>query len=120
MTIELLPAIEGIQSVPLDKLMTLRDAGFPGAAGLNDKRPLNATHVRLLSESHGQWPPITLVHFRDLEKIIGNYQPLEAYAVVDGRQRWEAAKRLKYKSIMANVRAYKTVHDVLNHAFLAN
>src|SRR5258708_32103122 len=102
MTIELLPGVSEVVSIPIDQLMTLWDAGFPGAEGLNDKRPLNATHVRLLSESHGHWPPITLVHFKNNEIIVPNYQPLEAYAVVDGRHRSEAAKKLRYVTISAN------------------
>src|SRR5216684_6272494 len=112
--IELLPGIEGTISVPLEQLMTLWDAGFPGAEGLNDKRPLNATHVRLLSESHGHWPPITLVHFKNNEVATNNYQPLESYAVVDGRHRWEAAKKLRYVTIAANVKTYNTVVDVMH------
>jgi hypothetical protein len=53
MAIELLAGIEGVVSISLDQLITLWDAGFPGARILQDRRLVNAAHVRLLSESRG-------------------------------------------------------------------
>lgn len=121
MAIELLPGVEGVQSVHLDELMTLWDAWFPGSEFLKDNRGLNKDHIRLLKEAHGHWPPIQLVSFRDNERIVAsNYQALEAFAVVDGRHRWAAARGLKYKVIQAEVRTFNSIEQVINFALLAN
>ncbi len=120
MTIELLPGIEGTVSVPISEIMYLWDAGFPGAEVLQNNRALDRSHVRRLSESHGRWPPIELVHFRDNDRLIGNYQPLEAYALVDGRHRLAAATKMKYTHIRSNVETYISLEEVVQTALLAN
>lgn len=120
MTIELLPGISGVQFIPIENVMNLWDAGFPGSEVLRDHRALNRTHVRRLAESQGHWPPIELVHFIDNEQATNNYQSLEAYAIVDGRHRYEASKKLKYNVVAANIKTYKSVDSVIHIAILSN
>ena len=120
MSIELLPGIEGVQSIPIDSIVTLWEAGFPGSEVLRDNRSLNKTHVRRLAESHGQWPPIKLVHFRDNQTVTNNYQALEGYAIVDGMHRTAAAMKLGYHVVRSNVGTYRSPADVVHAAILAN
>lgn len=120
MAIEILPGIDGTVSVPIEQIIMLWDAGFPGAEILYLNRAVDRSHVRRLSESHGHWPPIELVHFRNNEIITGNYQPLNAYGLVDGRHRLEAGKKLKYEYMRANIGIYSSLEEVVHSAILAN
>jgi len=118
--IELLPGIYGTVSVPIDQILTLWDAGFPGSEVLQINRAVDRSHVRRLSESHGKWPPIELLNFKDPERIVGNYQPLTAYGLVDGRHRLEASKKLRYQYIRANVGSYRSLQEVVYIAIMSN
>lgn len=120
-SLELLPGIEGVVSVPIDRLVTLWEVpGFHGAEVLRDNRALNKTHARRLAESHGRWPPIKLVHFRNNEQVTNYYQPLDAYAIVDGRHRYEASRKFRYNVVRSVIETYKTPVDVVHAAILAN
>jgi len=118
--IELLPGIEGVVNIPIDSIVTLWEAGFPGSEVLRDNRSLNSTHVRRLTKSHGQWPPILLCHFKNNEHVTNNYQPFDGYAIVDGMHRTAAAMKLGYHVVRANVGTYRSPADVVHAAILAN
>src|SRR5947209_4003553 len=90
--------------VPLSQLISLDDAGVSGAKEAYGTRPLNRAHVSRLVRSGGQWPPIEVVHVA--------WQGEERYGVIDGRHRWEAAKKLELEYIAANVREYVNDEEI--------
>lgn len=118
--IEILSGISGVQDIPIDSITTLWAAKFPGAEVLRDHRALNKTHVNQLSKCLDNCPPIELVRFRDNGQVTNNYQAVEGFALVDGRHRYEAARKLERGSIKSNVDTYKSVSEVVHLAIVAN
>jgi ParB-like chromosome segregation protein Spo0J len=91
----------------LTDLISLEKAGIPGGAFA--MREINTAHVEDLVQSEpALWPPIQVT------------KSDKGYIVIDGYHRWEAARRRKLVTLLADCTTYTNTNDVVEATFRAN
>lgn len=111
MTVQMLPGNGTTETIPLDRLVSLEDAGFDQWAWCI--RDIDEEYMSLLVESDDSgWPPLETV----LVRINGQV----CYAVIDGNHRWQAATHKKLATLKVIARTYQNENAVIEAAFQAN
>jgi transposase-like protein len=105
----MLPGYGQVENIPLDRLISLQDAGFADWAYCT--RDIDEEHASHLAEVNpDDFPPVETVKVQLAQGVY--------YAVIDGRHRWYACA--EQETIKGVTRSYDNEAQVIEAAFRAN
>lgn len=110
-----LPGVEGVQYIPLSKLVPLKTI-IPSE--LTNLRKLSQERVsRLVNSDESEWPPIEVAHIQTPGL---NLMMEDIYIIVDGMHRHTSAQKKKMKAIASHVGSYANEDELLLAYLTAN